>query len=273
MNTPRPLQIYVEGVGLWASGLPGWQVSRAFLCGDAPPPADAATRPAPALLAATERRRAPDSVLLALEVAAQACAAAARDAHELPSIFTCTYGDLAITDHMCSTLASAPAQLSPTKFHNSVHNAAAGYWGIASGSHTATTALCAGPHSFGAGLLEAAMQLQAEDDAVLLVAYDIASAPVLRQIAPNSGLFGAALVLAARPSPRCVARIELSLDHGTSPCAATFSSSLLQQLYTSNSMARCLPLFVALAGTQPQNVSLTAGPELLLRLEISECPN
>ena len=40
-------------------------------------------------------------------------------------MFTSTHGDLAITDYMCQTLATAPSEISPTKFHNSVHNAAA----------------------------------------------------------------------------------------------------------------------------------------------------
>lgn len=273
MNTSRRWQIYVEGIGLWATGLPGWQASRACLCGEVPLSLDASLKPAPSLFATTERRRMPDSVLLALEVATQACAASKRNPCELPSIFTCTYGDLAITDYMCSTLVSAPAQLSPTKFHNSVHNAAAGYWGIASGSTTATTALCAGAYSFGAGLLEAAMQLLAEDHAVLLVAYDIASPPMLSQVASSKDLFGTALVLASRPGPHSVAKIELALDYDTPATVAMFSNSMLQQLYTSNPMARCLPLFETLAGTQSRTVILAAGPELILHMEISAWPH
>jgi hypothetical protein len=263
--------MYVDGIGLWAAGLPNLAALRDCLRGD-PALTDAPAKPAPGMLAAAEKRRAPDSVLLALEAATQACSAAARDPRELPSVFTCTYGDLAITDHMCSTLASAPTQLSPTKFHNSVHNAAAGYWGIASGSTTPTTALSAGPHSFAAGLLEAAMQLLADNDSVLLVAYDIASPAMLNQVASSSALFGAALVLSNRRSAQSVASIALFIEHGAPPASAIFSSSLLQQLYTSNPMASCLPLFVALAGAPQTSVILSVGAELLLRMEISECP-
>ena len=77
------------------------------------------------------------------EVAAQACAMAARDAAALPCVFASTHGDLAITDYMCATLAGAPRELSPTKFHNSVHNAPAGYWTIATHCHAASNAVCA----------------------------------------------------------------------------------------------------------------------------------
>ena len=59
-------------------------------------------------------------------------------------MFASTYGDLAITDYMCSTLAKAPMTLSPTRFHNSVHNAAAGYWSIATACRQPYCALGAG---------------------------------------------------------------------------------------------------------------------------------
>ena len=64
-----------------------------------------------------------------------------------------------INDYMCATLAATPTLISPTKFHNSVHNAAAGYWTHRPPAATsASTALTAFDASFGAGLLEAASQ-------------------------------------------------------------------------------------------------------------------
>jgi hypothetical protein len=92
-----------------------------------------AERPQAMLLPPNERRRAPDTVALALQVAQTACANARRDPALLPTVFASTYGDMAITDYMCGTLAKTPTMLSPTRFHNSVHNAAAGYWSIATG--------------------------------------------------------------------------------------------------------------------------------------------
>ena len=106
------------------------------------------------MLAANERRRAPVTVLLALEVASAAVAASGHAAATLASVFTSAHGDLPITDTLCRTLAEQPLALSPTRFHHSVHNAASGSWAMASGSHAASTALAAGGHSFAAGLLE-----------------------------------------------------------------------------------------------------------------------
>ena len=53
----------------------------------------------------------------------------------------------------------SPHTISPTRFHNSVHNAAAGYWTIGAGCMQATTALSAYDATFAEGLLEALAQL------------------------------------------------------------------------------------------------------------------
>jgi ABC-type amino acid transport system permease subunit len=133
--------------------LPGWDAAREILAGRAPAPTARATRPSPELLPANERRRAPDSVAIALHAALSACRHAQREPGSLRSVFTSMHGDLAITDYMCATLANDPKLVSPTRFHNSVHNAAAGYWSIAAGSTRPYTALSAGSLSFAAGHL------------------------------------------------------------------------------------------------------------------------
>ena len=145
----------IRGIGAWASGLTSWPAMLACARGEIEPDESAPRRPAPDLLPANERRRAPDSVLLALQAAQSACADADCDPASLPSIFASTHGDLAITDYMCATLRDAPAEMSPTKFHNSVHNAAAGYWTIGTGCHRPATALSAYRATFAQGLLEA----------------------------------------------------------------------------------------------------------------------
>ncbi|NJO12690.1 MAG: beta-ketoacyl synthase chain length factor, partial [Gammaproteobacteria bacterium] len=117
--------VAIEGIALWHARMPDWRTARAVICGKQAAPEPVAKRPTPNLLAPTERRRAPDTVALALEVAAHACEAAGRSPAQLRSVFASTYGDLGISDYMCATLAGTPTLISPTRFHNSVHNAAA----------------------------------------------------------------------------------------------------------------------------------------------------
>ncbi|MDE2083932.1 MAG: beta-ketoacyl synthase chain length factor [Xanthomonadaceae bacterium] len=257
--------IGIEGIGVWAPQWPDWSAARNMLCGNGEQAADS-TRPTAAILPAGERRRAPESVLIAVEAAQQACAMARRDPRELAHVFASAYGDLAINDYLCATLARAPLEVSPTKFHNSVHNAAAGYWTIASGCMRASTAVSAGAASFGAGLLEAAVRAGGESEPVLLVAYDIAASGPLRDVIASRSAFAVALVLAPR-SASALARLHLRLDDGAAPLAPT--PPLLHASHRGNPAAASLPLLAALARREPGRLNLAAGPALSLNLEIS----
>lgn len=201
------LRLWVEGVGLWSPQLGDFAALGALLDGGTATPAP--PRPPATVLPPNERRRAPASVLLAIEVAGQAVAMSGREAASLACVFASSHGDQAITDYMCATLAQAPTELSPTRFHNSVHNAAVGYWTMATGCHAPSTALAAQRASFGAGLLEAASQALTDDAAVLLVCSDIAGSGPLGELTHCRQPFGSALVLAPQPSPSSIARLDL----------------------------------------------------------------
>ena len=203
------LRVYVEGIGLWSPHLADFAALGRVLAGDAPVPSSA--RPSAMILPANERRRAPQSVLLAVEVAQQAVAMSGRDAATLPSVFASADGDQATTDYMCATLAQVPTELSPTRFHNSVHNAPAGYWTIAVACHAPSTAVAAQRGSFGAGLLEAASQALAEHQPVLLVCSDTIGAGPLREVTGCNAAFGCALVLAPERSATTLAQLDLQL--------------------------------------------------------------
>ncbi|MFD0738730.1 beta-ketoacyl synthase chain length factor [Lysobacter koreensis] len=257
------LQASIEGIGFWSHGLPSWDAARSF-ARDATLPGDAPARPSPQLLAPNERRRAPESVAVALEVALAACNAARRAPASLPSVFASTHGDLAITDYMCAALADTPLSVSPTRFHNSVHNAAAGYWTIGAGAMQPATAISAYDASFAQGLLDAMVQLATGAQAILLVAYDSASAGPLAQVSRSDGLLGAALVLARTPRPGAP-RITIGLDDGE-PVRA---DGPLARHARGNAMAPMLPLFDALAAGDPGAV-LKAGPGRVLRVALHD---
>jgi len=272
MAVTAPRTVYIDGVALWAPALPDWPAARAALRGDATPAATPATpaapgrRPAPALLAANERRRAPDSVLLALEVASAAVADSGHDAAALASVFTSAHGDLPIIDALCTTLASEPLLLSPTRFHHSVHNAASGYWAIACGSQAASTALAAFDHSFAAGLLEAASLCATDHDPVLLVAYDTAAIGGLASVNRSRGLLALALVLAPQPGPRSRWALQWQTRLGAAQ-AVPLKSDAARGL-ASNAMADALPLAQALAFDTAASLALPLGPSLHLALRL-----
>jgi len=204
-----PLRIHIEGIGLWSKHLGSYTALQSLLVGNTPEPP--LSKPAATTLPPNERRRAPESVLLAVEVAGQAVAMSGRAAASLTCVFSSSHGDQAITDYMCATLASAPTELSPIRFHNSVHNAPAGYWTIATGCHEPSTAVCAHRMSFGAGLLEAISQALADQCPVLLVCSDIAGAYPLVEETGCTQSFGCALVLAPAVSGTTLASLDITL--------------------------------------------------------------
>lgn len=255
------LHARINGIAYWSPGLDSWPAARAYAT-SGQLPAEASRRPSPQLLAPNERRRAPDTVAVALEVAQAACAAAGMDPTRLPSVFASCHGELSITDYMCRTLAEDPASLSPTRFHNSVHNAAAGYWTIGAGAHTPATAISAGPWSFAQGLLEAMVQLRDGAPAVLLVSYDGAATGPLATQAPSTGLLGTALVLGHDgPGP------GLQLRWDAEPAAAIQAHGPLQQRAQGNAGQAMMALFDALACAQPA-LHLPAGPQQHMHIVI-----
>lgn len=257
---------YLEGIAIWSETLPGWDVARRILSGEMDAPQGIPKRPSPDLLPPNERRRAPDTVAIALEVGSNACAHAQRDPSSLPSVFASTHGDLATTDYMCETLASTPQLMSPTRFHNSVHNAAAGYWAIATGSTQPYTALSAGAYTFGSALLEALVQAQCDNEAVLMVAYDTAACGPLATVVSSTGRFGCAMVVNCRPSVS--SKYVLRWRMRESDAAQSGAESDDKLLAGANAMASALPMFEAIARTAG-HVSCAIAPAVNLELEIA----
>jgi hypothetical protein len=201
-------------------------------------------------------------------VASAALAGSGHDPASTASVFTSAHGDPAITDALCRTLALNPLRLSPTRFHHSVHNAASGYWAIASGSHAPSTALSAFQASFAAGWLEAASLCACDGAPVLLVGFDNAAIGPLASVNRSQGLLGVALVLATRPSAASRWQVDWQLAPDDPTTAAPPLRSTLAQSLATNAMADALPLFEALALGEAcaQALSLSATQALQLCL-------
>jgi hypothetical protein len=205
---------------------------------------------------------------VALEVAARACEAAGRTPAQLPSVFASTHGDLAISDYMCETLVATPALISPIKFHNSVHNAAAGYWSIGTGSLAPYTAISAYEYTFGAGLLEAASQVVCENKPVLYVAFDIESKGALATVARSRGLLGVALVLAPAARGDQLGTVSLSVE-SVAAVEPTRAQSAAAALVADNALAPCMAFLEALALSNPRAVQLALSRRTALAVQLS----
>jgi hypothetical protein len=244
------MQVYVEGVGLCGPGLTGWAASRPLLAGAEPYVPAPAIVPASPLLPANERRRTVLTVKLALAVGTEAFEDALRDPTETATIFTSSGGDGDTLHEILAGLASEHREISPTRFHNSVHNAPAGYWNIATHSHAPSTSLCVYDASFAAGLLEAATQATVDDCAVGLIAYDLRYPEPLHSVRAIGALFGVALILTPWQTEGSLARLGVEPRReagGTTHMA----SPALEELRRTTPAARSLPLLAALARNEP----------------------
>jgi len=256
------MKAYIDGVGLLAPGLASWRAARPALAGEVRYEPGEMPRPTAEILPPAERRRCGDLVKLALHVGAEALAPSGARAEDLATVFTCATGNGEVLHQICETLAGAARDVSPTRFHNSVHNAAAGYWSIATGARGASTSLCAHQGSFAAGLVEAAAQACSENRPVLLVAYDLPPPPPLAAVVPCALPCGLALLLAPAQSSASLAAIGLELVTGGAE--TKLADPALERLRTGNAAARGLPILASLAAGRAAHATLEWLPDLWL---------
>jgi hypothetical protein len=261
------LTAYIEGIGLIGPGLTDWPSSRAVLSGEAGYVSQNTVLPVPASLPPAERRRCGPIVKLSLAVGYEAAALAGLDPASLPTVFSASGGDGNNCHEICDMLASDDRLISPTRFHNSVHNAAAGYWSIATGAMTSSAVLCAFDASFAAGLLEAMTQVAVDDTRSLLIACDSTYPEPLRKTRPIPDEFGVGLVLAPQRSAAALARISVTL----SAAPANRLDDALEQLRGAIPAARSLPLLRALARREAATLVLDYLGDTRLQVEVTPC--
>lgn len=91
---------------------------------------------------------------------------------DAPLLFATANGEINTIGAILRSLLSEAPSVSPTAFHNSVHNAAPGYWSILTKRFAATTTVSQGPLSFEFALLEAWARLANGQPEVLVCAGD-----------------------------------------------------------------------------------------------------
>jgi hypothetical protein len=248
------------GIGAWGPGFNNWVELQAVLADPALGEAQAWTAqvPKPEIIPANERRRAPLPVRAAVEVSTQALLQSGLAASDVACVFGSGLGDTEITDYMCRVLTTAEKQLSPTKFHNSVHNAAAGYWTISSGCMKSANSIAAYHNTAGLALLEAMIQCQQHQEPVLITLFDTAAQDAYQQIVPCTQHFAAALLLvpAGTTSASALARLTMSANVSTEVeiSAPALPHSIFDELYRTNPAAKLLGLLQQLA-TKADGVS------------------
>lgn len=257
------MKLYLGGIGVIAPGLADWGEARAVLKGEAIYRDLPLAKLQAASLPAAERRRATAVTKLALDVALQACGERAAD---LATVFASSGGEVEVIDRIFQELATPAPQISPTLFHNSVHNAASGYWSIATGSRRSAMSLSAFDDTFAAGLLEAGVQAVVEGMPVLLVCYDFPPLPPIARHRPLHAPFGVALLL--QPEMGHGALAQLDLQWPCSEAATVMSDPALETVRLGNPAGRSLPLLAAVARGESAVVALASNGGGGLRIAV-----
>ncbi|MEN8179444.1 MAG: beta-ketoacyl synthase chain length factor [Pseudomonadota bacterium] len=261
--------VFIQAVGMLAPGLFGWGNARGVLSGDREYQPENLPALKPEMLKPNERRRISNTIKLALQ-AIQDGLGAHSLANDLAMVFATAEGDLEIVDKICQALDQIDRPVSPTHFHNSVHNAPAGYASIASGSQNASTSIGALGGSFASGLLEAAVQSCTDQQPVMLIAYDYPVPFPLSEPIPITLPFATSLLLSAQPNADGnLARLDLRLECDGEE--SRLADAQLERLRLDNPAAKSLPLLQALASGRQQQLTLPYLQELNLAVGISPC--
>lgn len=247
------LTAYLEGVGMLGPGINNWAEGRAILRNETAIEPQKTVYPAVASLPPAERRRSSVVVKLAISVGMEAATNADVSPQDLIAVFASSGGDNFNCHAICEQLATDDKFISPTRFHNSVTNAPAGYWGIATGAMTSSTVICAHDASFGAGLLESVAQVVSDNSGCILIAYDTDYPEPLHSVRPIPDGFGVGLVLSSQRTPRSLAELQVSLCQED---ANPMLDEVMETMRTMIPAARSLPLLHHLACEEAGRVVL-----------------
>jgi hypothetical protein len=264
------MRAYIEAIGLLGPGLQGWEGSRAVLAGTEPYRPARTVIPTSDLLPPAERRRAGLPIKLALAVGREAFTSAGSDAAQTPTVFTSSSSDGRILHELCETLGTVEREVSPTRFMNSVHNAAAGYWSIATQSREPSTSLCCYDASFAAGMLECAAQIASDRRPVALISYDEPYPEPLHAKRPIASEFGVALILSPEETRGSLARIDVELRQ-PGAVETRLADADLEAARRGNPAARSLPLLAALARRSAAQIILAYVSGTHLHVQATPC--
>ncbi|MCG8043460.1 MAG: beta-ketoacyl synthase chain length factor [Candidatus Thiodiazotropha endolucinida] len=261
------ISLSIEKIGVVAQGINNWQEASALLQGEDDYQGGELPPLKPSMLKPNERRRTTRTIKIALQAAEEALQGFT-GSESLASVFSSSEGDLDIIDQICLALTEEGRPVSPTQFHNSVHNAPAGYWSIGAGARQGSSSLGGLNGSFAAGLMEAAVQSVVEQIPVLLVCYDQPPPELLKSFMPITEPFAVAMLLNGE-SDSPLARLNLNTRPDGSE--SQLSKPALEKLRQSAPSTRSLPMLQAIARHQSAEITLPYLPGLNLQVELQPC--
>ncbi len=187
------------------------------------------------------------------------------DSEHINYVFTSCNGDLTIFHQISSALNLPGHPVSPTKFHNSVHNAPAGYSAIALNTQAPSTSIASYQDSFANGLLEATVQSHSTHNDCLLVAYDEIPPEPLFSLFPVEADFSCAFMLST-DAENALCQFDISISKGHK--ISTMESEQFEALRYCNPQAKAIPLLYSIARKEDQLIFMGYN-QLQLKIKVS----
>jgi len=243
------ISLYVQAVSIIAPGINNWDEAQAFFCKKKTYNVQKVTKKLSTMLPPNESRRCSRTTKLALSSIQQLAGQTSFDRQNSRYVFSSCNGDLTVFHHISSALAQEGRPVSPIKFHNSVHNAPAGYASIVLQSHAPSTSITGYKDSFANGLLEAAVQSSISRQTCLFTAYDEVPPAPLYALFPIEDDFACSLLLMPvsnkENKEEMLCRLDITITHKQK--ISIMAEDVFEQLRQSNPQAKVLPLLAAIA--------------------------
>jgi len=262
--------VYLDGIGIEAPGLSSWDQAALILRGESPYQFEKNAQPVATLIPKNERRRASETIHLAVHVADNAVNHAKVNPQSLINIFSSYRGALKIVNHICNALTLPEHPVSPTQFHNSVYNSPAAYWSIATDTRAPSTSIACGESSFPAGLLSAACA-STEKQGVLLVMYDVESPKPFDKKYPIEFNCGIALVLMPLQSDNSLAKLEINFQSCRTRETDIKLNPSLEKLMSGNASAQPLSILSAVANRESCDLSYNYLEKAAVEVKVQPC--
>ena len=190
-----------------------------------------------------------------------------------PSVFANSAGDGEVVHRLLSALAKPNKPVSPTDFHNSVHNASAFYWSLGTSCQAASTSIAAARFSFAAALLKAAMHSLLENTPIIMVCFDKPLLAPLSDTYPLIAPLAVGFALWPRAVGNQLAELDLSWVSNVDAAAEAQRPLLpeLAELWSGNPAGHAIPLLEAVANQRESVLYIPGARDAVLRVDVT-CP-
>lgn len=260
------LTCYIQAVEVCTPGMMNWQMAKDIFLGHQLYQCTEAVVPCTNMLPARENRRASSTIHLSLHIAEKLQQQAQIEANTWRSVLASSDGDMDIFHYLSQTLSQTEPAISPTLFHQSLHNSAAGCLHIAAKSQQASVSISAGNDTFSAGLLTSMIEVCTASLPVLFVAYNMTSPPPMNVHNPMLTWFGSGFIFTPEQGAASIAKLTCSLVDKQDETILSLPS--LNDLRLGNPIARCLPLLEHLAHQGCHSLYLNYLDQQSLKIQI-----